>query len=105
MHKTEDPDVFDGYLGCNVYATHPSSYAHPETPFQFAVKKYGPSKFKRFIIKVFDTAKEAFALEEEIVDLAFVKRKDTYNINLGGCGGRIGKPFYQFDLKGALLKK
>ncbi|MBQ8132742.1 MAG: hypothetical protein IJ193_09655 [Bacilli bacterium] len=105
MHKTIDPTVFDGYLGCNCYATRPSSYANPETPFQFAVKKYGPSKFKRVVLKIFDSAKEAFDLEAQLVNLEFIKRSDTYNINLGGCGGRVGKPFYQFSLTGELLKK
>lgn len=104
VHKTNDPDIFDGYLGCNCYATRPSSYANPETPFQFAVKKYGPSKFKRIVLKVFDNPNDAFALEAEIVNLEFIKRKDTYNVNLGGCGGRVGKPFYQFSLNGELVK-
>ena len=105
VHKTIDPNVFDGYLGCNCYATRSSSYANPETPFQFAVKKYGPSKFKRVVLKVFDSSKEAFDLEAQLVNLDFIKRSDTYNINLGGCGGRVGKPFYQFSLEGKLLKK
>lgn len=105
VHKTNNPDVFDGYLGCNTYATRPSSYANPETPFQYAVKKYGPSKFKRTILKIFDTPDEAFALEAELVNLEFIKRSDTYNINIGGCGGRLGRPFYQFSLQGNCIKK
>ena len=104
MHRTEDPNVFDGYLGCNCYATRPSSYSHPETPFQFAVKKYGPGKFKRVVLKVFDSAKEAFAYEAELVNLEFIKRSDTYNVNVGGCGGRVGRKFYQFDLSGKMIK-
>lgn len=103
VHKTENPDYFDGYIGCSVIVNHPSSYANPETPFQYAVKKYGPSKFKRTVLKIFDTAKEAFALEAELVNREFIARKDTYNIHLGGIGGRIGRPIYQFDFNGNLI--
>ena len=35
VHKTENPDVFDGYLGNEVYIYRPSSYMHPKTHFQF----------------------------------------------------------------------
>ena len=104
VHKTENPDVFDGYIGCAVIVTHPSSYNDPETPFQCAVKKYGPSKFKRSTIKIFDNLKDAFSLEAEIVNRDFIKRQDTYNIHLGGLGGRIGKPINQFDFNGNLIK-
>ena len=26
VHKTENPDIFDGYLGCGAYANVPSTY-------------------------------------------------------------------------------
>lgn len=104
VHKTENPDLFDGYIGCSVIITHPSSYANPETPFQYAVKKYGPSKFKRTILKVFNDPESAFNMEAEIVNRDFIKRKDTYNIHLGGLGGRIGRPINQFDFDGKLIK-
>ena len=54
VHKTEDPDTFDGYLGNGVYIYRPSSYMHPKTHFQFAVKKYGIKNFIRTTLKVFD---------------------------------------------------
>lgn len=105
VHKTQDPNVFDGYIGCNVRINHPSSYMNPATPFQFAVKKYGPKNFKRVVIQTFETEQEAFALEAELVNLEFVKRKDTYNAAIGGNGGKPGQPIYQFDFNGNLLKK
>ena len=40
VHKTEDSNVFDGYIGCGVLMQHPSSYMNPKTPYQFAVKKH-----------------------------------------------------------------
>ena len=59
VHKTENPDKFDGYLGCSVRATQPSTYMNPKTAFQYAVKKYGTDKFSRSILYVYDTAEEA----------------------------------------------
>lgn len=106
VHKTKDPEVFDGYIGCSVIITSPSSYMKPYTPFQYAVKKYGTSNFRRSTLKVFDTAKEAFDLERELVNYDFIKRKDTYNIALGGQGGNQAfVKIYQFDLEGNLIKE
>ena len=67
VHKTENPDKFDGYLGCSVRATQPSTYMNPKTAFQYAVKKYGTDKFSRSILYVYDTAEEAFNKEKELV--------------------------------------
>lgn len=44
-HGTSNPDKFDGYLGCNVYSTRPSSYIKPITAFQAAVKNMGLKTF------------------------------------------------------------
>ena len=62
VHKTENPDIFDGYLGCGVYTSNPTSYKKSKTPFQYAVNKYGVDKFRRITLKIFDTAEDAFAL-------------------------------------------
>ena len=106
VHKTKDPEIFDSYLGCGVISTSPSSYMNPYTPFQYAVKKYGVKAFKRSTLKVFDTAREAFSLEKEIVTYEFINRKDVYNAALGGGGGSQALvPINQFDLKGNLIKK
>ena len=79
VHGCEDPDVFDGYIGCGVVITNPSSYNKPQTTFQYAVKKYGTSNFRRTVLNIFDTSEEAYALEKQIVNKAFIKRKDVYN--------------------------
>lgn len=94
---------FDGYLGNGVYENQPSTYNKPKYPFQYAVQKYGPSNFKRITIKEFNNAKDAFDLEAELVNEAFIKRKDVYNIALGGHGGDIAQQAikcYQYDLEG-----
>lgn len=102
QHLTENPNKFDNYLGCGVYANKPSSYNKPKTAFQYAVQKYGPSNFKRVTIKVYDTEEEALALEAEIVDRDFLSRKDVYNEVLGGNSGdtAVSIACYQYDLNG-----
>lgn len=105
VHKTKDPEIFDSYLGCGIKINIPSSYMNPTTPLQFAVKKYGTSKFKRSTIKVFDTPEDAYALEAQIVDLAFINRADTYNAKLGGLGGcSYYVKVYQYNKDGELIK-
>lgn len=107
-HGTKDPNIFDGYIGNGVNINWPSSYMNPKFPFQYAVKKYGTSKFRRSILYIYDTEREALLKEGEIVDEDFIRRKDTYNVALGG----IKRPFiptyskiYQFDTKGNLVKE
>ncbi len=109
VHKTKDPNKFDGYIGCGVKINAPSSYMFPKTPFQYAVKKYGVSSFKREILYVYDTMEEAYLKEKELVDMTFIKQSHVYNIALGGHGGEIVDPkihclpVYQFDLEGNLV--
>lgn len=101
VHKTENPEIFDGYLANGVYIYRPSSYMNPRTYFQYAVKKYGIKNFIRTNIKVFDTEEEAYALEAELVNQEFIERDDTYNLILGG---RSTEQFmvkvYMYDLDG-----
>ena len=113
VHKTENPEIFDGYIGCGVYKQKPSSYMYPKTPFQCAVKKYGPNAFTRQTLYVFDTAEEAFNMEATIVTTTFIKQSHTYNVAIGGFGGKLyrynpewhSKSIFQFDIQGNLKKE
>lgn len=101
VHKTEDPNTFDGYLGNGVYIYRPSSYMHPKTHFQFAVKKYGIKNFIRTTLKVFDNEEDAYKLESELVNGEFLKRDDTYNLVLGGRDtSQFMVKVYMYDLEG-----
>ena len=94
------------YLGNGVYNDKPSTYMHPKTKFQAAVKEFGPKNFKRVTIKEFDNEDDAYFLESELVDKDFLKRPDVYNMVLGGRGGDLNnnaKPCYKYDLQGNYL--
>lgn len=106
VHKTENPDVFDGYLGCGAYANSPSTYNKTKYHLHNAIQKYGPKNFYRKVLKVFDSADLAFALEAELVTEEFIKRDDTYNMTIGGFIPPItSKTIYQFDLDGNVIKE
>lgn len=103
LHKTENPDVFDGYIGNGVYITQPYTYQYAKTAFQYAVKKYGPKNFRRKTLAVFNTEQEASDLEEQIVNEKFLERPDVYNMILGGLAGCLVSQrikVFQYDLEG-----
>lgn len=107
VHKTVNPDIFDGYIGCGILATQPNTYNNPKTHFQFAVKKYGPKNFRRETLAVFDTLEEASNLERELVNEEFLSRPDVYNMILGGVDDNfyIVVPCYQYDLEGNFIRE
>lgn len=108
VHQTKDPNTFDGYLGCGVWINRPSSYEHPKTVFQYAIKKYGKKNFKRKVLKIYDKAEDAYLLEEEIVNKNFLARDDVYNTALGGTNGAYlltCKKIYQYNLNGDFIKE
>lgn len=107
VHKTVNPEVFDGYIGCGCEVNKPYSYEHPKTRFQFAVKKYGPKNFRRKVLAVFSTLEEASLLEEELVNEKFLQRPDVYNMILGGINDNFYTKVkcYQYDLSGNLIKE
>ena len=71
IHKTENPE--DEYLGSGKL-------------IRAAVLKYGESNFRKEILFEFDSADEAFAKEEELVEL-HKNNPLCYNLKKGGSGG------------------
>lgn len=105
-HKCEDPYVFDGYLGCGVRSTAPSTYNKPKCAFQAAVLKYGVKNFKRITLKIFDDEESALKFERELVDENFINRKDVYNETIGGSTPPINSQMvYRYSLLGKYLRK
>lgn len=102
VHKTENPDIFDGYYGCGIYRGDPLK--NPKTKFQYAIKKYGYDAFERRTLKVFDSYQDAYALEAELVTEEFIKRPDVYNMVTGGKIPDNTKPVYKYTLEGKFIK-
>jgi group I intron endonuclease len=71
IHSTFDYD--DGYLGSG-------------KAILASIKKYGKDQFYRKILFAFDSREDAFKKEAEIVNEAFVKNSNTYNLMPGGYG-------------------
>ena len=106
VHKTINPYSFDGYLGCGVKINDKYTYKYSKTPFEAAVNKYGVDNFKRVTLKTFDKLEDALDLERWLVDEEFIRRKDTYNIALGGgIPPAKTKTIYQYNLDGSFIKE
>ena len=106
VHGTYDPDVFDGYLGNSLSIKDKYLMNHPKEPFHFAVKKYGIKNFLRKTLAVFDSIEDALKLEREIVNEDFIRRKDTYNVTVGGGMPPVyKKTIYQYSLEGDFIKE
>ena len=73
VHKTKN--LNDGYMGSGKILGK-------------AFKKYGFEYFTKDIISFFDTYEMALVEEREVVNVEFVKSKWSYNMKIGGIGGR-----------------
>ena len=102
VHKTENPEIFDGYIGNGVYIGY--SLENPKTVYQHALKKYGYKSFIRTVLFAYDTVEEALKKEAELVTPEFVKQDNNYNTAVGGGYLIIYKSIYQFNNKKELVK-
>lgn len=104
VHTTENPDVFDGYLGCGCNRNAPSSYKRSKTPFQYAINKYGVDAFRRYTLAIFDNEEDAFELESKIVTEEFIRLPYVYNATTGGHKGQDQSvTVYQYTLSGEFV--
>ena len=104
VHKTTT-SKFDGYIGCGININITKIIQNPQTPFHFAINKYGYKNFYRETIFEFNTAKEAYEKEHEIVNCDFINRKDTYNAKIGGKGGSSSQiEVFKFTLDGVCIE-
>ncbi len=71
MHSTDN--LNDGYLGSGWI-------------LKDAIKKYGRENFKREILFIYSTRKEAMNKEAELVNEDFIKDNKNYNLTKGGNG-------------------
>lgn len=126
VHSTNN--INDGYIGGGIYSP---GYAKGKQRFHCAVRKYGYTVFRRYILSFYNTIREALDEEAFIVNEKWVKDKSNYNSALGGGGHslaylskeelskrfkgeknhRFGKPAHnrkavlKYDLGGNFLKR
>lgn len=79
IHRVNDPEVFDGYLGDGVDIHLPESYNKSKTQLQSAVQRHGINAFKRITLKEFNNINDATDFYMLIVNEDFIKRTDNYN--------------------------
>lgn len=72
VHKTHD--INDGYMGSGKI-------------IKRAIEKYGIGNFRKDILETFESAKDMYAREKELVTEEFLLREDVYNLRRGGSGG------------------
>jgi len=77
VHSTESLE--DGYMGSG-------------KAIKDAIKRYGPSGFKKEILFNFGTKSEAFLKEKELVSFDIVSSRETYNLCEGGKYGKVLNP-------------
>ena len=75
VHKLLNTSTSRKYLGSG-YALKP------------AIKKHGRENFTRITLAEFNCADDAYYAEEAMVTQEFVNRPDTYNMKVGGMGGK-----------------
>lgn len=107
VHKSP-MGINDGYLGCGIYKD--SVKKMKKTGIQAAFKKYGFNKFIRETLFTFPDTEEgkiqAYKKEAELVNRDFIKRKDVYNLCLGGKvpSSIREREIAQYDLNGKFIK-
>lgn len=97
IHTTNN--LRDGYIGNGITSQKNAEYYSKTSsiPFVNAVVKYGYDYFIKEVLYFFDTYEEASEAEESIVNLEYVKRKNTYNIKTGGVRGVNSKFKIPYD--------
>lgn len=73
-HQCDDP--YDDYIGSGTLLIR-------------AIEKYGIENFEKTVLYIFDNAEDMNQKEIEIINEEFILREDTYNIGLGGQGGKL----------------
>lgn len=85
-------NLLDGRIYIGIHSTDnlEDKYMGSSIPLYKDIKKFGIENFKKEILEFCPNRDVLLNREKELVDDNFVKRKDTYNINLGGCTTTTG---------------
>lgn len=89
MYKTINKINNKIYIGVRQSTVEPNidNYLGSGKLLKKAINHHGKENFEKEILELFDSREEMFAREKIIVNDEFVKRRDVYNLCLGGNGG------------------
>lgn len=77
------------YIGSHRTGNIEDNYLGSGTLLKQAIKKYGKENFIKEILYIFDNADEMVQMERDLVNEEFVNQRNTYNMEIGGSGGKI----------------
>lgn len=101
LYKTTN--IVNGYIyiGVHTAETLEDKYLGSGVELAKAIIEYGRENFKREILELLDNIDNLYKRENEIVNIDFVKREDTYNKVIGGLKGNLGWEFVNISRKAA----
>lgn len=87
IYETTNTVTGQIYIGQHVTDNLEDDYLGSGVRLINSVNKYGPTNFTKRILHIYDNFTDMDKKEEELVNLEFIKRKDTLNVILGGSAG------------------
>lgn len=91
LYKTTN--MINGKIYVGVHATKETDnryYLGSGVALKHAIKKYGKENFKIETLQTFDSSDDMYYAESIVVNNDFIRRKDTYNMMVGGLGLTVG---------------
>lgn len=85
IHKTNN--LRDGYIGCGIKSYKSAQQKYNQgvtTHFINGVLKHGYDSFIKEVLYHFNSYEEALEMEKHLVTENYIRRKDTYNLKIGG---------------------
>lgn len=89
VYKTTNSVNGKIYIGVHAANTLENRYLGSGVNLRKAIKKHGRDKFKKEILGVFQSYDEALNEERQLVTKEFVQDPTTYNVEIGGLGGKV----------------
>jgi len=81
------------YIGVHSTTNPNDEYFGSGNLIKTAILKYGKKSFTKSILFEYDNPNDAYLKESQIVNQYFVKSTNTYNLCVGGYGGKLGFKF------------
>lgn len=90
IYKTTNKINDKYYIGCHRTANLNDRYLGSGKHLRHAIKKYGEENFQFEILHSVSSKEKMFEIERSLVNEDLVKDKQTYNLKIGGIGGKQG---------------